>query len=268
MTVGTGTTRRILMLHGFVQSGKIFSAKTGGLRKSLKKLGYELYYPTGPITVDKNAIAKLYGWQEQDLASEFDSSDCADQIYGWYLRDGPGLDDFKLEERVLDYLHDYIIENGPFEGIMGFSQGAGLAGYLLTDFNQLLRLTEEQQPKLKFFVSFSGFKFNADQFQESYGDKPIEIRSLHVQGELDSVVSEERSMKLYNCFDTATRQLIKHPGGHFVPNSKTIVTNIANWIQNSESTEKGPTPATTSRKPDGPDLDDDLMDMINSMGKI
>lgn len=262
------------MLHGFVQSGKIFSAKTGGLRKSLKKLGYELYYPTGPIRVDKEAIAKLYGWQKQDgkedlsLASEFDSSDSADEIYGWYLRKGPSLNDFDIEERTLDYLHDYVVENGPFDGIMGFSQGAGMAGYLLTDFNRLLKLSEEQQPKLKFFVSFSGFKFEADQFQQSYGDKPMTIPSLHVQGELDTVVSEERSTKLYNCFDASTRHLIKHPGGHFVPNSKNVVTQVTNWIQNSEYTKSRPPLETASRKPDGPELDDDLMDMINSMGKI
>lgn len=262
------------MLHGFVQSGKIFSSKTGGLRKSLKKLGYELCYPTAPIRVDKDILAKLYGWQDGEdkkdinLASEFDSSNSADHIYGWYLRDGPGTSNFKIDQSTLDYLHDYIVENGPFDGIIGFSQGAGLAGYLLTDFNRILQLSEEQQPKFKFFVSFSGFKFEPEQFQESYGAKLMVTPSLHVQGELDTVVPEERSMKLYDCFEHASRSLIKHPGGHFVPNSKTCVTQISNWVMSHDSVKSKPAAPVTAAKTDGPDLDDDLMSMIDSMGKI
>lgn len=53
--------KKVLMLHGFVQSDKIFSAKTGGLRKNLKKLGYDLYYPCAPHSIDK----KRYSNQSQ-----------------------------------------------------------------------------------------------------------------------------------------------------------------------------------------------------------
>lgn len=265
--------KKILMLHGFVQSGKIFSSKTGGLRKSLKKLGYELHYPTAPIRVDKDTIATLYGWKEEDnkkehdLASEFSTSTDTDLIYGWYLRDGPGRSNFSIDNSTLHFLHDYVVENGPFDGIMGFSQGAGLAGYLLTDFNGILKLSEEQQPKFKFFVSFSGFKFEPSHFQKAYSKNQIVTPSLHIQGELDTVVSEERSLELYNCFEESTRDIFKHPGGHFVPNSKNVVMRVSSWIHNLQSLKIGPSVPKPTTKNDGPELDDDLMSMINSMGK-
>lgn len=261
------------MLHGFVQSGKIFSSKTGGLRKSLKKMGYELYYPTAPLTVDKQMIKKLHrsenedGKEEIDIASEFSTSNTTDDLNGWYIRDGPGLSDFKVEQITLDYLHDYVVQNGPFEGLVGFSQGAGLAGYLLTNFNGILNLSPEQQPPLKFFISFSGFKFEPKRFQKSY-IKKVSVPSLHVQGELDTVVTEARSGALFDCFEENSRALLKHPGGHFVPNSKPFVMQVCGWIQSVMSPESNKDSLSSSQEREKPDLDEDLLSMIDSIGKV
>lgn len=262
------------MLHGFVQSGKIFSSKTGGLRKNLKKLGYELYYPTAPIKIDKQQLAKLHGSKNEDgkntldLASQFSTSATSDDLSGWYTRDGPGLSDFTIEKRTLDYLHDYVIQNGPFDGLMGFSQGAGLAGYLLTDFNGILNLSEEEQPDFKFFISFSGFKFEPDHFQGSYNKKKLSTPSLHVEGELDSVVTAARVNDLYECFEKNSRTLLKHPGAHFVPNSKAFAMQICGWLQNTTCPRTEDDPPAPSVETEKPELNDDLLSMIDSMGKI
>lgn len=269
--------RKVLMLHGFVQSGKIFSSKTGGLRKSLTKLGYELYYPTAPILVSKRNLIAAHGSNEEhddslpDLASEFNTLNTTNEIYGWWTRKGPDMMDYEIEEGTIDYLRNYIIENGPFQGIVGFSQGAGLAGYLLTNFNELLNLTKEQQPDFKFFISFSGFKLEPERFQESYSMNLIRVPSLHVQGELDTVVVESRLVQLYDSCQKDNRMLLKHSGGHFIPNSKAFVTQVCNWLQmTSENMPASSRTITSSSRTDSekPSLDDDLLNMIDSLGKI
>ncbi|CCD24898.1 putative serine hydrolase NDAI_0E00820 [Naumovozyma dairenensis CBS 421] len=286
------TKGKILMLHGFVQSDKIFSAKTGGLRKALKKLGYEMFIPCGTHLINKSDLLSRSSERElnyddkkqQDddeqsinIAKEFNTvNDDDEKLYGWWIKKNSGpkaLLDYTIEQYTLDFLHDYVVENGPFDGILGFSQGAGLAGYLATDFNGILKLSKEEQPPLKFLISFSGFRLDPEMYQESYDKNSIMMPSLHVQGELDSVVSEERVMRLYNSCPEDSRALLKHPGGHFIPNSKPFLNQVSNWIvsvSNLQNTLNGKSNEEEKQKTESemPDLDDDLMDMIDSIGNL
>lgn len=270
--------KKILMLHGFVQSGKIFSSKTGGLRKSLNKMGYDLSYPTSPMGITKEELMVLHNIQpgessDKKMASEFNTTtNDQDTYYGWYKRDPSSFQKFDIRQDILDYLHNYVTENGPFDGIIGFSQGAALAGYLLTNFHKILNLTYEQQPPLKFFISFSGFRLEAPQFQSSYDENPLSVFSLHVQGEQDTVVSEDRVLSLYNSCQEDKRTLLRHPGGHYVPNSKQYITQICNWIRWTESQPQASSQDNNAEKDANkgqdtskPDLGDDLMGAIDSM---
>lgn len=173
--------KKVLMLHGFVQSDKIFSAKTGGLRKNLKKLGYDLYYPCAPHSIDKKALFQSESEKGRDAAKEFNTSATSDEVYGWFFRNPESFNSFQIDQKVFNYLRNYVLENGPFDGVIGFSQGAGLGGYLVTDFNRILNLTDEQQPALKFFISFSGFKLEDQSYQKEY-HRIIQVPSLHVRG--------------------------------------------------------------------------------------
>ncbi|SCV05881.1 LANO_0H17238g1_1 [Lachancea nothofagi CBS 11611] len=254
---------KVLMLHGYAQSGSIFYAKSSGFRKSLAKLGYELYYPCAP-----NRIAGADIRDMSELAATFNTQAGTDDIFGWWLKD-PN-DQYKVPQKTIDFLHDYIIENGPFDGIMGFSQGAGYAGYLCSDVRKLLNLTEEQQPDFKFFVSFSGFRMAPEWFQEQYNKSPITVPSLHVLGELDTVVESSRVMRLYESCSPESRALLKHPGGHFVPNGKGFVTKVTNWLQMLGSSDSQPETSDTTatvQNSTQPDLDDDLLAMIDGLGK-
>ncbi|SMN20538.1 similar to Saccharomyces cerevisiae YOR280C FSH3 Putative serine hydrolase [Maudiozyma saulgeensis] len=261
---------KILMLHGFVQSDRIFSGKTGGLRKNLKKLGYELYYANGPEVVDKSTLP---GGDDNKTTEMLIADAKSDDLYGWWLRktSGPNaLLDYEIKQSTFDYLHEYIIENGPFDGIVGFSQGAGLGGYIVQDIRKILNLTEEQQPDLKFFISFSGFKLIPEIYQEPYTLRQAPP-SLHVIGETDAVVSEERTIQLFNEWEDDKRVMLKHPGSHFIPNSKPFAVQVCNWIKvttDEEDRENVKTFNDTKKSTDPGSLEDDLMDMMNSIGKL
>ncbi|AMD18564.1 HBL338Wp [Eremothecium sinecaudum] len=247
--------KKILMLHGYAQSQEIFRSKTGGLRKALEKLGYELYYPQGPLEIEHVDYGS--GNDDNELAVNGKTD-----RHGWWRRDATGF--FTIKQATLDYLHDYIIDKGPFEGVIGFSQGAALAGYLCTDVRGILGLTSDMQPDFKFLVNFSGFKLEPEIYAAKFKE-PLKIPSLHVVGELDTIVLQERTMALYDACHVDSRTLLKHTGGHFVPNSKNFVAKVTNWLKcmNAEpsSVPKTVVPKTTSRS--GPQSD--LLDIMASL---
>ena len=265
-------------------------------------MGYDLFYPCSPHVVDKSSLTH---WgsntngtglkdtnDKGDVAKQYNTNldDDTSELYGWWVRKGTGekaILEYDIPQTTFDYLHDYVIENGPFDGIIGFSQGAGLGGYIATDLNRILNLNLEQQPPLKFFISFSGFRLEPPQYQAAYEkmkDKDTRApASLHVQGELDVVVSEARVMRLYNSWPEDKRTLLRHPGSHFVPNSKPFVTQVCSWIRHIEQSDdtylnsKKQDDNTKKNKINGKEdvkepnktkLDDDLLDMMNSIGAL
>ncbi|CDO93037.1 unnamed protein product [Kluyveromyces dobzhanskii CBS 2104] len=212
------------MLHGLAQSGPYFEFKTKGFRRVLEPLGYEFFYATAP---NKLSPADLPTDAEDLGASSGDD-------YHTWIQPDPVKGDYRLPEVTVKYLKEYVLENGPFDGVCGFSQGGGITGYLMTDFNNLLGLSEEEQPPLKFFIVFSGFRFTPAIYQEQYNAHPINVNSLHVRGQLDTVTDSGDIQRLYDSCTEDTRTLLEHPGGHFVPNSKGFVTKIADWLNSLE----------------------------------
>ncbi|KAL6937645.1 hypothetical protein ACO0RG_004161 [Hanseniaspora osmophila] len=279
MTNAEKSRPRILMLHGHAQSDKIFSSKTGALRKGLtKQLGYDLYYPCAPTEIQ---LADFREEGETAESLEMYNSTAGTNIYTWFHKD-PVTEENTIPEETIGYLRQYVIENGPFEGIIGFSQGAAFAGYLASNFNELLHLQNEPdsvQCDIKWFMNYSGFRVLTEKYQaRSYNLNPngISIPSLHVIGELDSVVEETRVMSLYEACDFEKRTLLKHPGGHFIPNNKVYVSKVCGWLNNvagkdensQKTTEDTPTSSPSTEDGKLPVLDDDLLDIIGKMGKI
>ncbi|KAL3233527.1 Family of serine hydrolases 3 [Nakaseomyces bracarensis] len=270
-------SKKILMLHGFVQNDRIFSAKTGGLRKALKKLGYELDYPCGPVAVDRTSLMSSSSVKEveADVAKQFNTDlgpgrdGKENELFGWWERKpGGSFYDYEIPHSTFEFLRSYILENGPYDGIMGFSQGGGMGGYLVSDLNRLLNLNKEEQPDLKFFIAFSGFRLEPEIYAQHFREHPISIPTLIVQGELDTVVAESRVMSLYEAVLPQYRTLLKHHGGHFIPNQKLFLNQITGWIQAMTSDQETDTDIEMSSSSVQPEIDNELLDMIDSMGKL
>lgn len=229
--------RKILFLHGYAQSASIYSAKTGALRKALQKAGYETVYLEGPyhLPSDDEIVGNgidLYGWWPYSM-TDFDITD--------------GLNEVK--EKIKEHPDE-------IEGIISFSQGAGLTGVISAQFKEII-------PSLKWVILFSGFKLNPKKYDVIY-ENEVHVPSLHVLGELDTVVEEERSMRLFNVWNAKKKTLLKHQGGHFVPNSKDFVGKVLNWIQNVEIE----TESSKEQEPEADINDDmDLLDAIDNIGK-
>lgn len=124
----------ILALHGYRQNGEVFRQKTGSFRKMVHKWA-RFTYITAPhkvipvddlsnvdeIDVQQSPDAEQYGW--------FFNRD--DRTYRGIRKGGPAIgfeESIKLVEETFE-------KYGPFDGILGFSQGACFVG-LLCDLQQ------------------------------------------------------------------------------------------------------------------------------------
>ena len=68
-------------------------------------------------------------------------------------------------------------------------------------------------------MSYSGFRANNTLYSPFYAPA-IATPSLHAIGTLDTVVEAERSEELLHACAEGSRQLLHHPGGHYVPSTQ------------------------------------------------
>jgi hypothetical protein len=106
-----GRKLRVLALHGFAQDADSFRSKTGGFRSSVKDL-VEFEYALAPFLDSHDLIGEGRTWY---MFSQQDTT--GDMTWG------------KFDE-TLSYLSTVFKEKGPFDGVLGFSQGACLAATL------------------------------------------------------------------------------------------------------------------------------------------
>ena len=250
---------RILMLHGYTQSGPLFHAKTKALEKSLAKAfpaaqapghlathpgGISLHYPTAPI---KLSYADIPGVNVDGA----DSNDEQPEAYGWWRRKGDS-EPYTYEgmEQGLATVAESMTRDGPFDGVIGFSQGgaaAGMVAALLEDGRRAAfeaaqskggirfpdsftkdsgYIEESVQAPLKFAVSYSGFGASTNSLYQAFYEPQIQTPMMHFLGSLDTVVSEERSLRLVEACangkgkDGGVQRVVYHPGGHFLPSSQ------------------------------------------------
>nr|CAD2202223.1 unnamed protein product [Meloidogyne enterolobii]CAD2204219.1 unnamed protein product [Meloidogyne enterolobii] len=108
---------------------------------------------------------------------------------------------------------------GPFDGFLGFSQGASFI-YLLLASNPSLNI--------RFVILFSGFK-SLSSFHNQFNCVKICVKSLHIWGLNDEIVLPKRSEELAEeLFKNA--QICTHPGKHCIPPLKEIREKLEEFL--------------------------------------
>lgn len=270
------TTHRrlqILMLHGYTQSGPLFHAKTRALEKNLKKAfppplySVSLVYPTGPITV-RPADIPNYQALGYNTAPPSPSDESPDS-YGWWTRKGDA-EPYRYEGMELGFARvaETIRAEGPFDGVIGFSQGGALAGMVAALLEPGRREAfaaagerggmafpaafEEDtgyvegvvQEPLRWAVSYSGFGATTNDLYRGFYEPKVATPMLHFLGSVDTVVEEARSLRLVDaCVEGAgegERRVVRHPGGHFLPSSqKQYVAALVGFIREIMGWDEG-----------------------------
>lgn len=173
---------RLLALHGLRQRGEVFRARARKLRHALSDLA-ELTFVTAP-----HAVTEGPGRAWWNLSDD-----------GAYV----GL------EASLTFLEAVVRTQGPFDGVVGFSQGGALAALLVA-------MQPREAPLFHFAICISAFDARAGH-EALMRPGRIHVPSLHVVADADDMVPRERSQALFEAFDPEAARWVTHPGSHFSP---------------------------------------------------
>lgn len=269
---------KVLFLHGYTQSLLNFYSKSSALRKRLIKEGYLPVYLNGAVALTAADLPQSdelerYGGQ---ITTQVDPQ--APQCRGWWRHDysNPKMNLAPAIQTIKAYLDDGSIipdpdlkqvpeteeeRKLPIAAVVGFSQGAGCAAFISHRFQELFGV-----PPPRNWILYAGFKVKTEpglgnEDWDYLYPKPGEtsnLRFLHVYGELDTVIGRDRLLSFYELVKDNS-EVLTHPGGHYVPNSKPLVNLVVNWLEaaNKEEPEKAPEKESI----------DDILCMVDLMGK-
>ena len=138
--------------------------------------------------------------------------------------------DHDTAEQALNFVYDIIVEDGPFDGIMGFSQGANLALTLLRRF-PIDQAWDSALASCKFGIFFSSVGVQEEQKDLA----TLSIPSLHVFDDADSNVP---MLATRHCEPGSVKTLLHH-SGHAIPRDRATVDSILEAIQDLQHRSLG-----------------------------
>ncbi|KAL8998826.1 MAG: hypothetical protein Q9169_002164 [Polycauliona sp. 2 TL-2023] len=283
--MGPQITFKILMLHGYTQSGPLFRAKTRALHKALTKAlpthSIQLSCPTAPIHLDPSDIPGYSGPPGNENGED------TEPAYGWWRRKDMPHPSQKGETAIvytglqdgLNRIAETIAEEGPFDGVIGFSQGACAAAMIASLLEPGRRdafasttssqtkdsmetesfppsFTSLHQPPFRFALVYSGFIAPGIRHINFYRPS-IKTPTLHFLGALDGVVEEGRSQGLIEVCEGA--KVVTHPGGHFLPSQRPWLDAAVGFVK--ECLEQSPGDDGGQQHGDTKGEDDNVEDM-------
>ncbi|KAH8872117.1 Esterase OVCA2 [Schistosoma japonicum] len=204
------TRLKVLCLHGYRQNSDVFREKTGGFRKLLKKF-CEFDFISAPNVTDHASNGHAW-WFSKPM--DFSAQENSDYDSGF--------------RESLAFVKKYIEEEGPFDGAIGFSQGAAFLLMLqIIMEHKLYDFSDNSQDPIKFTILVAPFISRCSLHQFIYAHK-TSIPSLIICGETDLVIPKKMSEETLHVFSSEPKLFI-HDGGHYIPTfaaAKQIYTDV------------------------------------------
>ncbi|KFY05397.1 hypothetical protein V491_09148 [Pseudogymnoascus sp. VKM F-3775] len=173
-------TMKVLMIHGYGQSGPHLDIKTSRLQRALREaltgrteicdVGF--CFPTAPCRI---LIPELPEPNKSQSGEELESLD----MWTWCMDYTPGGKKFFDESRkisdlsnALDSIAEIIRQHGPFDGVIGFSSGACIAALIAS------LLEEGRKQSFEKRVSKNGMPYPSSFLRKDRSDGKYEILQL------------------------------------------------------------------------------------------
>ncbi len=123
-------------------------------------------------------------------------------------------------------------EEGPFQGVLGLSEGASVAATLVIEDIHRCRI-HQMTSDFKFAVFLSGAPaFTLDGKRTALADEVgqlITIPTCHMMGQSDPLLPA--SMALFNICDPAKAKVVTQVGGHRSPREQETIQQIGGFIK-------------------------------------
>lgn len=189
---------RFLCLHSFCTSGKIFETQ-------LRMAGWTDAMAERVEFTFVDAPHERKGSVPKEVQQHFSGP-----YYQWWDANEDGSI-YHGAHLSFAQLRDVMVEQGPFDGLMGFSQGGTMAA-LLTLLQARNHMLNGFEP-FKCCVVIAGLPSRATEHQKAYDGLPIGSPLLYLVGEQDPLRS--KSIVLTHHFRNPT--ILFHSRGHVVP---------------------------------------------------
>lgn len=206
---------RILVLHGFYDSAEIRQNQMKALIRQMKNI--EFVFVNAPF---------------EFVNYNFIPTPITDKRYQWmsYKPEWKGTEfDYDTFEESIAFIVNYINQNGPFDGLLGFSQGAVVCVGALLNVQQWARL-----PSCIKFVILIGCPIIVDSrlkpILETFHQQN-HLPTLHISGRTDSLITTDMSETTFKCFNPSYAEFYVHKGGHYCPSDSDFRQKLTDFIQ-------------------------------------
>ncbi|KAG7387614.1 Family of serine hydrolases 3 [Phytophthora pseudosyringae] len=202
---------RVLCLHGYRQDALKLRGRIAALRRTFKS-SVEFVCLDAPFEVPYDPTSEEHANKYESLASGETGENVKQLKWCDFTRDEEtGQYLLTRVEEAIEYVATFVKNEGPFDGIFGFSQGGTMASLILQ--------RQVSTPESPFAFRFAFFVSAGAVGDSKYrSDVKVDMPSLHIIGETDAVVDNERSLALKDFF--VNPKVLMHPGGHYIPTNK------------------------------------------------
>lgn len=221
------------------------------IEKTLAKAfpGVELFYATAPIAVPTGELPPGPPQKQGSTPAEV-------EVRAWWRAQDP-RGEFEGLEQGLQCIADLLRLQGPFDGVVGFSQGAAAAAMLTALLEPGRRdaftaaragdqdaiafpaaFADVEHPPLRFAICYSGYASECPSYTAFYSPA-IATPSLHFVGSQDTVVEESWTQDLAARFRPGMASIVMHTGAHVVPPGKREVAVVVDFIRKVYANQAG-----------------------------
>ena len=174
----------------------------------------------------------LKGWwgkpgEEQDV-----DEDLLTLLFAEYIKNPPEPWSVGI---ALEYLHNIIKDEGPFDGVIGISEGASVAATLLIEDIQACKARQTRSPLRCgiFYIGAPAWLADGTKawLAEEHG-QVIDVPTCHIMGVKD--VFREGAEQLLKICESDKAFVINDPGGHRIPQDYETNKLVADWVRERE----------------------------------
>ncbi|OQS02397.1 serine hydrolase (FSH1) [Thraustotheca clavata] len=204
-----GRKLRILCLHGWRTSNKVLQVQLVGLQRALGgKDGVEFISLNSPMLASGPPHAEV----ETFFGKQGPYYEWWDHVEHPATDTTPKRSEYVGIERSLSFLQGQVDVLGPFDAVLGFSQGAAMTTLLTANY-----LAQGKSAPYQAVVLVCGLLPRDGMPKNLLVDNKylLKIPSLHILGEKDAIF--KWGQHLVEAYESSSRHIYIHPDGHKFP---------------------------------------------------